>query len=193
MSTLRDARVFGSIGGILLLVGGFVPYGGVILILIGLCLVFLGVKIISGVTRSRRISGNYLNYFIINIIAIFFIASIMITTFGTVGGFSFFTALEHIDTSNPQQLFSYLMPLLSGCFIALIIGWILFILSAVYLKRSYDMIAARTHAENFKITGLVYLIGAITSIVLLGFFIMFIARIFEIISYFNLSDEIQLD
>jgi uncharacterized membrane protein len=55
------------------------------------------------------------------------------------------------------------------------------------------MIAARTHAENFKITGLVYLIGAITSIVLLGFFIMFIARIFEIISYFNLSDEIQLD
>ncbi len=189
MSRLNDARIFGSMGGILLLFGGFVPYGGVVLLLIGLCLIFIGVRIISEVTRTKIISNNYLTYFIIYIITILLIVSIMTVTFGTYGSLSFFTVLENIDTSNPEQVFTYLKPLLNGCFISLIIGWILFILSAIYLKRSYDTIASKTRVDRFKTTGLVYLIGAITSIVILGFFIMFIARIFEIISYYNLSDE----
>lgn len=77
-----------------------------------------------------------------------------------------------------------------GCVLALIVGWILSIIAAIFLKRSYNGIAEHTKVGLFKTTGTVYLIGAITTIVLIGFLILLIARIIEIIAYFSLPDKI---
>lgn len=113
----------------------------------------------------------------------------MITTIGSLGGLAYFTSLEGMDAANPKEILSYLSPLFSGCLLAIVVVWILSILGAIYLRKSYDSIAKHTNVESFKTTGLLDLIGTATIIIVIGVFIIFIARIFEIISYFNLPDS----
>ena len=44
MSKLSEAKVFGGIGALLMLIGGFIPYAGPIVSIVGLVLVFIAVK-----------------------------------------------------------------------------------------------------------------------------------------------------
>ena len=70
------------------------------------------------------------------------------------------------------------------------IAWILSIIGAIYLRKSYRAIAKHTGVHIFETTGTVYFIGAITTIILIGFLILFIGRIMEIIAYFSLPDKL---
>ncbi|HYY91429.1 MAG TPA: DUF996 domain-containing protein [Candidatus Dormibacteraeota bacterium] len=63
------------------------------------------------------------------------------------------------------------------------------IISAVFLKRAYDKIAPRLNIQHFATTGLLFLIGTITTIIFIGFLILFIALIFQVIAYFSIRDQ----
>ncbi len=52
------------------------------------------------------------------------------------------------------------------------------------------MLKRKTPVSLFRTTGTVYLIGAITTIILIGFIILFVGRIIEVIAYFSLPDEL---
>jgi uncharacterized membrane protein len=80
--------------------------------------------------------------------------------------------------------------LVGGCFIALIVAWILLILGTLYLRKSYNSIAEHTKVDLFKTTGLVYFIGALTLIVIIGIFIIIVAKILEIVAYFSLPENL---
>lgn len=69
--------------------------------------------------------------------------------------------------------------------------WILLILAAVFLRRSFKGVAKYTNVNLFATTGLVYLIGVVTVIILIGTIIIFVAEILQIIAFFSLPDEIQ--
>jgi len=74
--------------------------------------------------------------------------------------------------------------------LALIIGWIFILISALYLKKSYYSIAKYTKVHLFRTTGLVYFIGAITLIFVVGVFVIFIAKILEIIAFYSLPRKL---
>lgn len=63
------------------------------------------------------------------------------------------------------------------------------IISAVFLKRAYDKIAPRLNVQSFTTAGLLLLIGTITTIIFIGFLIIFIALIFQVIAYFSIRDQ----
>ncbi|HYY92628.1 MAG TPA: DUF996 domain-containing protein [Candidatus Dormibacteraeota bacterium] len=63
------------------------------------------------------------------------------------------------------------------------------IISAVFLKRAYDKIAPRLNVQSFTTAGLLFLIGTITTIIFIGFLILFIALIFQVIAYFSIRDQ----
>lgn len=184
--------MLGGIGSILLLVGVLIPQIGLVILIVEFILQFIAVKHISEHVKEKSILSNYLINFIFAIIAVASLIIIMIATIGSLGGLAYFTSLEGMDAANPTEILSYLSPLFSGCLLAIVVVWILSILGAIYLRKSYDSIAKHTNVESFKTTGLLYLIGTATIIIVIGVFIIFIARIFEIISYFNLPDSTTL-
>ncbi len=190
MAELSNAKVFGGIGAILMLVGAFIPNAGPIVSIVGLVLVFIAVKTISELTKDNEIFRNYLMNFIFSIISIVAIFIIMLVAFGTVGGFSWITSLETAEITDFESFWTYFGSIIGACVLALIVGWILSVIAAIYLRRSYNSIAEHTKVNLFKTTGTVYFIGAITTIVLIGFLILFIARIIEIIAYFSLPDKL---
>ena len=190
MAELSNAKVFGGIGAILMLIGGFIPYAGPIVSILGLVLLFIAVKTISDLTKNKDIFSNYLMHFIFGILSIVAVVVIMLIAFGAAGGFTWISSLETAEITDFESFWEYFGDLIGGCVLALIIGWILSIIAAIYLRRSYNGIAEHTKVSLFKTTGTAYFIGAITTIVLIGFLILLIARIIEIIAYLSLPDKL---
>ncbi len=193
MRNLSEAKVYGGIGAILMLIGFFIPYGGPIISIIGLVLIFIAVKAISEITKDEDIFRNYLMHFIFTILAFVAIIVIMIIAFGAAGGFSWITEISELqseDITDFNTFWDLFGDMIVGAIVALVVGWILAIISAIYLRKSYNSIAEHTKVGTFKTTGTIYLIGAITVIVLIGFLIIFIAKILEIVAYFSIPEAL---
>lgn len=190
MVELRNARNFGGIGAIFLFIGGFIPFAGPLVSIIGLVLLFIAVKYISEITKDEDIFKNYLMNFIFGILTIVAIFVIMLLAFGAAGGFSWISSLQNAEITNFETFWDYFGTIIGGCILGLIVAWIMSIIAAIYLRRSYNSIAEHTKIKLFKTTGTAYFIGAITTIVLIGFLILFIARIIEIVAYFSLPDKL---
>ena len=190
MSEFSNVKTFGGVGALLSLIGTFIPYAGPILSLLGLILVFIAVKKVSDLTKDDDIFKNYLYNFIMSIIAIVAIFVIVLIGFGAVGGFSWIASLQDINITDFSTFWDYFGGIIGYAIMALFVGWVLAVIGSIFLRRSYIGIAKHTNVNLFKTTGTVYLIGAVTMIVLVGFLLIFIARIMEIIAYFSLPDEL---
>jgi uncharacterized membrane protein len=190
MAELSNAKIFGGIGALLILIGLFASTAGVILGIAGFILVFIAVKKISELTKDEEIYKNYLMHFILGIITIIALFVIMLVAFGAAGGFTWLSSLESAEITDLESFLANFGTIIGGCLVAIVVGWILSIIAAIYLRRSYDKIAEHTKVDLFKTTGFVYFIGAITTIVIIGWLIIIIARIIEIIAYFSLPDKL---
>ncbi len=185
--TLNQAKLYGGIGAILALVGGAIPRLGSALSIVGIVLILLAVKEIADVIGDETIFRNYLLSFILQISAFLALIVAIVTVFGASiivrGGTR---ALEH-----EMQNFGAIMTIIGGILVGFVIFWVLFSLGSYYLKKSYEPIAEHTGVELFKTVGLLYFIGALTTIILIGLLIIFVARILEIIAYFSLPEELS--
>jgi len=193
MRNLSEAKVYGGIGALLMLIGIFIPYGGPIISIIGLVFIFISVKAISEIVKDEDIFRNYLMHFIFTILAIVSIIVILVIAFGAAGGFSWITEIsgmqpdEFTDLNTFWDLFG---DMIIGAIVALFVGWVLTIISALYLRKCYNSIAEHTKVSTFKTTGTIYFIGAITLIILIGALILFVAKIIEIVAYFSIPDTL---
>jgi len=188
MGKLSEAKILGGIGALLMLLGGFILPG--IGAIIGLILLFIAVKYITKETKDQSIFDNYLMHFICSIIAI---VAVVVIFFLSIGGFSltFFKALESMQFTDFNSVWNFFAPYIIWWIVALLIGWIFLTISALYLRKCYNSIADHTKINTFKTTGLIYFIGAITSIIGIGFIILLVAKIFEIVAYFSLPEKLQ--
>jgi len=184
MSKLSEAKILGGVGAILMIIGGSITGLGAIL---GLVLVFIAVKYIANESKDDSIFENYLMHFIFTIIAIVTVAAIF---FASIGGLTFFSALEDLNPTEPTAVWEFFQPYIMWWVIGGLIGWIFLIISAMYLRKSYNSIAKHTDVGLFKTTGTVYFIGAVTAIVLIGFLILIAAKIMEIIAYLKIPDAL---
>jgi len=116
------------------------------------------------------------------------VIGILIYTIG-LSGFSFLSLVESGETTDPTSIFANIGTLITGCISALVIGWILLIVAALFLRKSFNSIAKHTKVGLFNTTGLIYLIGAATLIIFIGGFIILIAEIIQIVAFFSLPDQ----
>src|SRR3989441_2988794 len=154
MASLSSAKTLGGVGGILV----FIPF----LSLVGWILILLATKEISESVQDKTIFDDALLAGITAVIgaAVFAFVALVVFT-GSAGG---------PFTSGPFA-FSGLFLVILGAF------WVFTIISAIFLKRSYEKISQRLNVSAFATAGLLYLIGAALTIVLVGFLILLIALI----------------
>ncbi len=193
MVDFGNAKIFGGIGALLSFIGIFIPSVGFVVSIVGLILLFMAVKTISDITKDHDIFKNYLMHFVLSIITIVVVIAIFIIAFGLSGGLTWITEIQSIESTGITDFgafWDHFEFMIYGCIAAAVIGWILLIISSLYLKKSYKAIAKHTGVHLFDTTGLVYFIGAITTIILIGFLIIIIAKIIEIVAYFSLPDKL---
>ncbi|WP_370520443.1 DUF996 domain-containing protein [Thermococcus sp. LS2] len=183
---LSQAKTYGGIGAILALLGGAIPKIGSALSIVGIVLILLAVKEIADEVGDETVFRNYLISFILQIGAFIALIIAIVAVLGTsiiaMGGPR---AFEH-EIRNLEAA----MAIIGSILVGFVIFWILFSLGAYYLKKSYELIAYYTDVDLFKTTGLLYFIGALTAIIMIGLLIIFVARILEIVAYFSLPEEL---
>jgi len=171
MGSLSSAKTLGGVGGILVFIPG--------ISLVGWILILLATKEISESVQDKTIFDDALLAAITAVIgAVVFVAFLFSPrpSGGFFGAFAF-------------GAFAFG----AGFFIPLLVSlgafWVFTIISAIFLKRSYEKISQRLNVSAFATTGLLYLIGAALTIVLVGFLIILIALIFQVVAYFSIQDQ----
>jgi uncharacterized membrane protein len=170
MASLSNAKVLGGVGGILALI----PAIGVV----GWILILVSLKEVSDVTQDRVILRDALVGALTAIIS-----AVTIVVFLVSGPFTGF-----LDSAIGVSA-SYGPGGLVGAVATFAVFYVCAIISGIFLKRAYDKTAQRLRVGSFATAGLLYLVGALTSIVIVGFLIFLIAFIYQIIAYFSIQDQ----
>jgi len=175
MATLEQARTLGGIGSILMLLT-IVPLAGTVLGIIGFILVLIAIKYISEVVGDESIFKNYLIAVIVSIVSL--IVGPVLGVAGMLGGFGI------MGMGRPG---AGLMGIFHSMIAVLIVVWILSIISAIFIRRSFNSIASAINVKMFSTAALFYLIGAILMIAFgIGAIISFIGIILQIIAFFQI-------
>jgi uncharacterized membrane protein len=190
MSSLINVKIIGGLGALFMLIGGFVSATIGVLSFIGFIMVFIAVKMIADETKEKAIFDNYLYAFIACIIAIVALVSIAFIVLASVGGVQFFYDLQNMAMSEPLEIWNTIQPVLFGIIAGFLVFWIIVVIASLFIRKSFNLIAEKTGVKMFATAGLLFFIGVITAIVLVGILILIVAMIIEIIAFFSLPDKL---
>ncbi len=181
---LSQAKTLGGVGSILLLLT-FAPYVGMVLAIVGLVLILVAVSRVADAVGDASIRTNA-------------IVSVVLAIAGVlVGGLVIFAAVFRMlglgylagPGFSPNTVPADFWGLLAALVLGLVVMWVFYLVSAVFLKRSADAISARLNVRMFHTAALLYLIGAALAIVLVGFALIFVAQILFVVAFFSIPEE----
>ncbi len=191
MASLSQAKTLGGVGSILVILT-IAPLVGWVLGIVGFVLVLVAVKNISDLSRNPPIFKGMLISTILAIVGV--AAGVLVIIGSAFSGFSNLFPGGIPLYNQPGVLPATLSTgdifrIIAGILVGLAVVWVFLIISAIFLRRSYRKIAAYLNVGMFNTAGLLYLIGAALTIVLVGFIILFVAEILQIVAFFSLPDQ----
>ncbi len=183
--TLGQAKALGGVGSILALIGWFIGSPGSILGIIGWILVLFAVKRIADEMGKPKIFNDMLIAAVLLIIGIIVIGVVVVAVFLQYFGLG--TTNLTPRTTVPTDFFALFYSILAG----LVVAWAFFLTASVFIRRSYEAISGVTNVDMFRTSGLLFLIGAALTIILVGIIIVLIALVLQAIAFFSLPDRMQ--
>ncbi len=173
-----------------------VPAVGWLLAIVGFIMTLIAVKYISDVIGDPKIFNNMLIGVILAIVGVAVAAIVVLGTLFSFFGMGFMNgALSGVGSYGTSPFSSGVPPadiigLLATVAVGLAIVWIAYIISAVFIRKSYSSVAKRANVGLFGTAALLYLIGAALTIILVGFVLIFVAQILLIVAFFSLPDQL---
>jgi uncharacterized membrane protein len=161
MASLSQAKTLGGVGAILI----FIPFVSIV----GYILIILAIRDISQDMKDKSIFNNVVIAAVTGII-------------GAVAGAAVFIfgAATSVFTGGVSAF--------AGIIVGLLIVWVFLIISAIFLRKAYNSISMELGVKMFGTAATLYLVGAVLTIVLVGFLVLFIAQILQAVAYFQIPD-----
>ncbi|MDG6904697.1 MAG: DUF996 domain-containing protein [Nitrososphaerota archaeon] len=181
---MSQAKTFGEVGSILVLLG-FIPAAGPVVAIIGFVLILIAVKYISDSLQDSAVFSNILIAIVLAIIGVAgggVVVAASFFRFMRVNNFTF--GAIHNVTGTTTGIFA----LAGGVILGLAIIWVLFVVAAYFQRKSYDVIATRLKVDMFRTAAFVYLIGAALVIIGVGLLLLLIAQILFAIAFFSIKE-----
>ena len=191
MGSLSQARTLGGIGAILTLLGILPYYAGTALVIIGWILVLIAVRYVSEAFQDRSIYSNAT-------------VSVVLAVVGSVLAAVVFGGISALISTGPSLASSDLFARIAEIALGLFALWIIGMVGAFFLWRSFKTLGIKLDAvgETTKISpyvaglfrdgSLIYFIGAILTIILVGFILLVIAQILFVIAFFSLPQRLPV-
>jgi uncharacterized membrane protein len=187
MGKVGEARILGGVGSLLVLLA-FVPYLGPVLAIAGFVLILVAVKYISDYLQDKAIFKNMIIAVMSGVLGVVAAVLIIFASIFTYTGFHIFT-FTNMGVPRPLsgEAWGLLFP--AAILLALLAVWALYVVSAIFLRRSFNSIATKLNVGLFGTTALLYLLGAVLTIVLIGFLLIFIAQILQLIAFLSVAEQ----
>lgn len=161
---MGTAKTLGGVGSILELI----PFVSIV----GYILTLVAVKYVSDELQDSSIFNNMLYAVITGIVGA------VVGFLVLLGGFR-------------SPAFTSGMSGIAGAIGFLAVAWIALIISAIFIRRAFGTMAGRLDIRTFRTAGTLYLVGAALTIILVGFIILFVAYIYQVISFFSIPETAQ--
>jgi len=197
MAVLSQAKTIGGIGAILMLLG-VAPVIGWVLAIAGAVMVLVAIKHISDAVADPSIFRNMIIAVVLAVVGLVVgvavILSAVLSTFGLAamargfGSFGNFTGFTPPTSVPPGNWVGLIIGVLAG----LAVVWVLLTVSAIFVRMSYGSVASKVGVHMFGTAGLLYLIGAALTIVFVGFVLIFVAEILNIVAFFSIPEQSPL-
>jgi uncharacterized membrane protein len=195
--TLESSKNLGGIGAILVFIG-VLPYINSygIIPLIGLILVLIAMKGFSDYYKEAGIFNNALYAVILAIVGLVaFVAILFIAAIGLLNQLGLSTAnmadwatiLSTYDWAGAG--FNSLMNFVAYVIADLVVLFIFVLVTALFLRKSLRLLSAKTGVGMFGTTGLILLIGAVLTIIIIGIFLVWIAMLLLAVSFFSIRPQ----
>ncbi|ASJ09004.1 hypothetical protein A3L11_07090 [Thermococcus siculi] len=195
---VRSEKNLGMWGSILALLGGFVPYIGSVLALVGLVLVLVALHGIGKAVGDDRPFKNYLYALIAAIAMVIVIIAVVFTAFLSMTPLTETSFhVEEVHTIEPGETVithevgggpSLLVGSIALVFLLVIA---VVIISAYFEMRAWNAMYEITGTKEFRDAANWFKWGAITAILIVGLLLIFIARIFVILGFSNMPEELE--
>lgn len=194
--TLESSKALGGVEVLLMVIG---PFGGVytgMLALVGLILVLIALKGLSDHYNEAGIFSNALYGVVTAIIGgVVFVAVIVVTAVGflsalgsgaaNLGNWTAFQSINWQDVATLDILWPYIATILGS----LVVLFIFVVVATVFLRRSSTLLSTKTGVNLFGTTGLIMLIGAVLTVIGVGFILLWIALILIVVAFFSIKTE----
>ena len=187
MPALSSAKAIGGIGAILVLLT-FVPSAGAIFGIAGFIMILVAVKEVADVLENRKVFSDMMTAVILAIIGVA-VASLVVsaTVFSAFQNGYFSSGYPYTPSTTITTAQWVAFGLAIG--LGLLIAWLFFLFSSLYLRRSYNAIGAELDVHMFGTAGLLYFIGAATAIIGVGFVLLFVAQILTAVAFFSIPEK----
>ncbi len=187
--TLESSKTLGGVGALLIVVSGlgFVgsAYSGV-LTLIGVILALIALKGLSDHYNEGAIFNNALYGVVLTIVGlVVFVAVAVALVFLAIAG-----GINLEDWSSFGQYFTdigNLMNIIGSIIIALVVLFIFLVISAIYFRKSLSALSAKSGVHIFETAGLLWLIGAVLTVIIVGFLLIWVAWILITVGFFSIK------
>ena len=193
---LQTSRTLGLLGSLLLvigipvsLVGG--PFGWGIA-LIGIILVLIALKGFADQYNEHGIFTKALYGVILNIVGVVVaVAVVVVAALGflvSVGltNLADWQAYQQIDWASIITL-DAILPFLGALLAGFLILFVFVIIGALFLQKSFTLLGEKTGVKLFGTAGLILLIGAVLTIVLIGFCLLYLALILITVGFYSIK------
>jgi uncharacterized membrane protein len=199
--TLESNKTIGSIGAILMLIG-LIPYAEPfigIIALVGLILVLVALYGFANIYNERGIFNNFIYGIITGIVGgVITGIAVVVWVLTTLKNFLYqiypgwngdWSKLSGLTPNTSNITMSTVTPLIERLLLVFLILWIFTIIAAIFARRSLKTLSAKTGVGLFSTAALLLLIGAILTIVLIGFLLMWIAVLLIAIAFFQIKPQ----
>ncbi len=186
---MQTSRLVGIIGALLIILG-LVPTIGGFFMLLGIILVLIALKGYADTYKENGIFNNALYAIIFVIIGA--VVSIAILLYVAVGFATSLGINNLMDLTSWQQLewqqvvnFDMIRPYILPVVLALVVLFAFTIFAAFYFKKAMNNLSEKTGVKLFHTTGTLFFAGAILTIILIGFLIIYVSFILLLISFYE--------
>ncbi len=189
MAPLSQAKTYGGVGSILTLLLP-VPSIGWLLAIAGFILMLMAVKSISDIAKDSSIWNNILASIIVAIVGVFVGFFVLVTSLFRFMGLNNLNFADFGPSFNPSSIpMGDWFGLITWALVGIAAIWVLMLISGVFINRGYNKISKALNIKMFGTAGLLYLIGAATTIVLVGFLLLPIALILMAVAFFSINEN----
>jgi len=193
---LETNKNLGGMGALLIVIAGLgifgSPYVGA-LGLVGLVLVMIALKGFADVYSEGSIFNNALYALIIAIVGG------VVTIGAAFAAIMFWVSGLPIDITNPDSIAQFLQggfmdmdalfSLLGALVIVLVLLFLFTVLTAFFFRKSLNTLSTKAGVNMFGTAGILMLIGALLTIILVGFVLIWIGFILLIVAFFSVRAQ----
>jgi len=185
--TLDSVKTLGGVGSILTLLA-LLPIIGVVLGIVGLVLILVALKYASDIFGDPKIFNDMLYAVILGIVGLVVAAFAVVAVVFRAIGIGYLSSSAYIGPTSVAT--GDWVGMLGAILLGLTAIWVCFLVSSIFLRRSFDELGKRLNVSLFGTAALLYLIGAILTIIIVGFLLIFVAGILFIVAFFSINTQL---